>query len=330
MINVAVTGLNSFFGAPGIGVVRCLREAPEKLRIIGLDYSPFSPGLTDESVDESFLIEKGSFLDKLGKIAKKIGSYVLIPCLDSEIVYLSRYRDRIMNIGVKTLIPQFNIVKKVKDKVSQALFLEEKGIVHPRSIFQIPKNFVDLRFPLLVKSEFGVVPVFSKDELKVVYRRMKKTSRRILIQEYIRGEEYSICILAYPKGEIRQYVMQRKLVLSDFGSTLMGVTVENEKILSISKDIVGELGWIGPMEIEFRGKKNFFVTDINLRFPAWIYLSAAAGVNLPYYVILLATGRGVPESRQRTGVVLIRDVRDRYLDIFKLFKFFREFSIPEL
>jgi carbamoyl-phosphate synthase large subunit len=46
---------------------------------------------------------------------------------------------------------------------------------------------------------------------------------------------------------------------------------------------------------------------VNPRFPAWVYLSAAAGVNLPRMVAELAAGRVVPPANDyAVGAMFVR------------------------
>jgi carbamoyl-phosphate synthase large subunit len=327
MTVVAVTGLNSFLGAPGMGIVHALRLSEDKsLRIIGIDYSPFSDGFFSGQLDGTYVIptpKDSKFLVELGRIAKTDRIDVMIPSLDAEVILLSRMKEKIeSDLGIRLLIPDPSCLMKVRDKVAQLRFLEENGIPHPRSKVASSHNLNELtniRFPVLVKCEDGAFPAFNEEEMSVIMRRLKR--RKFVVQEYVEGDEYSICLLAYPKGEIYGYVIQKKMAQSDIGATLVGVTVDRQDVLDISRDFVRKLGWIGPMELEFRGVDELYLTDINLRFPAWVSLTAAAGVNLPYAAVQLALGRRYEVGKQRTGVVIVRTLRDVHINIFDLFKF---------
>jgi carbamoyl-phosphate synthase large subunit len=328
MTTVAVTGLSSFLGAPGTGVIYALRLSGDKsLRIIGMDYSPFSDGLFGSQMDSAYAIpspkRRKEFLRRLEEITKIEKIDVMIPSLDAEVILLSKIRGIIELLGIKTMIPEAECVTRVRDKVSQLGFLQECEIPHPTSrvgdLSSDPVKLTkDMRFPVLIKCEEGAFPAFNAEEVRVIAKRLRK---KFVVQEYVEGDEYSICLLAYPKGEIYGYVIQKKMAQSDIGATLVGVTVDRQDVLDISRDFVRKLGWIGPMELEFRGVDELYLTDINLRFPAWVSLTAAAGVNLPYAAVQLALGRRYEVGKQRTGVVIVRTVRDVHINIFDLFKF---------
>jgi carbamoyl-phosphate synthase large subunit len=328
MTVVAVTGLSSFLGAPGTGIIHAMRLSGDRsLKIIGMDYYAFCDGFFSSQLDGAYVIpspkRRKEFVRRLEEITKKEKIDVMIPSLDAEVIFLSKIRGIIELLGIKTLIPEAGCVMKVRDKVSQLGFLQECEIPHPASrkadLSSDPAKLIEgMRFPVLIKCEEGAFPAFDTEELRVIARRLRK---EFVVQEYVKGDEYSICLLAYPKGEIYGYVIQKKIGQSDIGATLIGVTVDREDVLETSKDFVKKLGWIGPMELEFRGKDKLYLIDINLRFPAWVTLTAAAGVNLPYAAVQLALGRRYEVGRQRTGVVIVRTVRDIHIDIFDLFKF---------
>jgi carbamoyl-phosphate synthase large subunit len=56
--------------------------------------------------------------------------------------------------------------------------------------------------------------------------------------------------------------------------------------------------------------------EVNPRFPAWIYLSAAAGQNQPEALVKLALGQKVePFTKYEVGKVFIRYSWDHIIDI---------------
>jgi carbamoyl-phosphate synthase large subunit len=52
---------------------------------------------------------------------------------------------------------------------------------------------------------------------------------------------------------------------------------------------------------------SYQLIEINPRFPAWIYLSAGVGRNLPFALLQLTLGNKLPEfAETKTGVLFIR------------------------
>jgi carbamoyl-phosphate synthase large subunit len=72
--------------------------------------------------------------------------------------------------------------------------------------------------------------------------------------------------------------------------------------------------WRGPCELEVLRTPagQHFLIEINPRFPAWCFLSAGAGQNLPYAVAQLAAGQALdPLPDFRPGTMFVRIALDQ-------------------
>jgi carbamoyl-phosphate synthase large subunit len=59
--------------------------------------------------------------------------------------------------------------------------------------------------------------------------------------------------------------------------------------------------------IRERSSGRLYLVEINPRFPAWSYLSAGAGMNLPLAAVRLAAGEQVePLVEYRVGTIFVR------------------------
>ena len=84
-----------------------------------------------------------------------------------------------------------------------------------------------------------------------------------------------------------------------------------EKFIKVTK-------WKGGCELEIMmstdGKP--YVMEVNPRFPAWIYLTAAAGQNQPASLVKLALGQIVgPFKKYEVGKIFVRYSWDLIIDI---------------
>ena len=77
---------------------------------------------------------------------------------------------------------------------------------------------------------------------------------------------------------------------SDKGKGWAGVTVRDPELYAMTEAFMRTTRWRGPCELELirdpRGA--YYLIEINPRFPAWVYLSSAAGVHLSRAVVELA------------------------------------------
>jgi len=114
----------------------------------------------------------------------------------------------------------------------------------------------------------------------------------------------------------------KKTYITEKGKGWAGVTIYDEELLSISEKIIKEINWRGGAEFEFVKKTEtgeYFLLEINPRFPAWVYLAVGAGQNLPYAHLQLALGEK-PErfENYEIGKMFIRYSWDLIVDIKKL------------
>jgi len=96
-------------------------------------------------------------------------------------------------------------------------------------------------------------------------------------------------------------------------------------MMDLTQKIISQTQWRGGMELELilTSKNELYMIEINPRLPAWVYLSVAAGQNLPEALVLLALGKELkPFSEYEVGKMFIRYSYDMICDM----KEFEEFS----
>ena len=72
------------------------------------------------------------------------------------------------------------------------------------------------------------------------------------------------------------------------------------------EDVVLPNGAHVQLEVIRHPRRGPFLIEVNPRFPAWVYLSAGAGANLPWAAVRLARGERVTPLRTRPGAFYAR------------------------
>lgn len=331
--NIAVTGLNAIDSpGPGVPVIRALREATSfDVRIIGLSYENLEPGIyMHQFVDKTYSIPYPSagqevMMDRLRYIHEQENIHFLFPNFDAELYNFIKIEHKLEEeLGIKMVLPtleQFEARHKVN--------LYEYGAKHhikvpySETLFSasgIHAAADKLNFPLVVKGKFYDAKIaHSQDEaVQYFYKISAQWGLPILIQEYIQGSEVNVCGVGDGAGNLLGAVPMRKLYITDKGKAWAGVTLEDDELLRVTRDLVKETKWRGPFELEFiKTKENqYYLLEINPRFPAWCYLTAGAGQNqIEKLVNLSLKNDNSPCGPYEVGKLFIRYSQDLIVDM---------------
>lgn len=325
--NVAVTGLNATDNpAPGVAVMRSLREEPEwSGRIIGLSYDAYEPGNFDPAlVNAVYLLPypksgRQAFLDRIESIHQREAIEVLFPNLDSELTNMIEMEPQLSALGIKTFLPTMEQFKR-RSKAQLPALARELSLANPES-----KNVTDLReaervaeeleYPVMVKGLF--YEAYLAGNHAELHSLMQLIASRwgypIIIQKYVPGEEINLTGLGDGNGNLVSAVCMKKVFVTDKGKGWAGISIMNHELLDAAERSVRLTKWRGGFELEalIAEDEVLHLIEINPRFPAWIYLAKACGINLPYASCLLALGKrpDLPLEYE-TGIMFVHYTTD--------------------
>lgn len=323
---ICVTGLSaSDSPAPGVAVLRSLAESGLRQRHIGISYGVLDAGnYMADLVSACYLAPypntgPHALLDRISEIHKTEHIDVILPTLDSELDNYIEIEPQLRYLGIKLLLPQ-KASLALRDKPTLAEKIPANIVQTPETVrisdvSGLRDSFDKLGFPLLVKGQYYEAHAAYSPEEAVgwFYKLASQWGIPVISQKMIRGEECNVAGLA-KRGKLYGAVAMKKLFLTDKGKAWSGVTIYNEKILEITRKMVNFLNWDGGFELEFIVETktgDVYLVEMNPRFPAWVYLATAAGINLPAMHVALALGKNIePKSEYSVGTVFIRHSRD--------------------
>jgi carbamoyl-phosphate synthase large subunit len=118
-------------------------------------------------------------------------------------------------------------------------------------------------------------------------------------------------------GNLIAAVPMRKQYITDKGKAWAGISIDDQKLLEITRKFVGSTKWRGGFELEMMKTSDgrYFLMEINPRIPAWVYLAVGVGQNIPEALAMLALGQK-PEAYPRydVGKLFIRYSWDMIVD----------------
>ncbi len=318
-----VTGLNATDNpGPGISVIRALRAHPDfKGKIVGLAYDPLDPGLYPaDLIDSAYLMPFPSqgieaLRCRLKYIKQASDISLLIPTLDSEIPAFINLEDELREMGIRLYLPtkeQYDM----RSKLRLGEVCEKAGLNFPRTkiisdvefLYKLPE---EIPLPYVLKGIFyGASVIQSLDEaLTAFYKTTAQWGLPVIVQEFLEGEEYDIVAVGDGSGRIVGALPMKKTYLTDKGKGWAGVAVKDPKLLEITEKLCCTTQWRGPCEVEVLKTRDekYYLLEINPRFPAWTYLCAGAGHNLPFAVAQLAMGiEPTPLPQYQVGTMFVR------------------------
>jgi carbamoyl-phosphate synthase large subunit len=330
--NIAVTGLNATDNpGPGVGVMRALRHAPEfEGLVIGLAYDSLEPGIyARDIVDQAFLIPYPSqgpeaLEERLRYIHERTPLDVIIPTLDSEMLSFIELQPVLRELGIGLFVPtreQFELRSKAHlDQLARRADIRVPRTRVLADASELADVHEDLGDPYVIKGAFyGAAVVRGLHEATLAYHEaLAHFGPPIIAQEYVRGDEFDVVAVGDGHGGLIGAVPMRKTSLTDKGKGWSGIAIKDPELLAITERFMRESRWRGPCEVEIMKSRagEYFLMEINPRFPAWCFLSAGAGLNLPWAVARLAAAESVAPMRDfRVGTMFVRISIDQLAEL---------------
>lgn len=328
-VAIAVTGLNATDNpGPGVSVLRALRaDAELRVRTVGLAYDALEPGIyARDIVDDVFLIpypKEGTeaLEERLRYVDERVGGLrAVIPTLDAELPSFIALEPVLRELGVGTFLPS-RAQLELRSKAHLMSLGGRAGITVPKAkvlgdVEALHTLHEEMPYPVVVKGVYyGATVVRNVDEaIRAFHHTVAAWGLPVIVQEHVAGEEYDVVAVGDGRGGLVGAVPMRKTYLTDKGKGWAGITVKDPGLFEVTERFMEASRWRGPCEVEVMKAKDgrYHLMEINPRFPAWTYLSAGAGMNLPAAVARLAMGQAVTPMRAfQAGTMFVRIALDQ-------------------
>lgn len=268
-------------GAGTIAAAKFLKKTG-KYRIILGDMHKWSAGL--RFADKAYILPAGKnkrFAETVAGIIKKEKVDIFIPLVDEEI--LKSYALKKDFPGLILLLPEYDFTKMALDKWFLIKKFEECDLPCPETRLGY-ENCKNLKYPFIVKPRVGrgsrnMMEIKSKKQLEAYRVLSGLNNNEILIQEKIKGKEFTVSSVVNRNGDVLAVVP--KEIIYKKGITIAAVTRFNREIKNLCMEIQEKLNPNGPFNVQLILKNDGtpIVFEINPRYSTTIALTMAAGVN---------------------------------------------------
>lgn len=332
-INVAVTGLNAIDSpGPGVPVIRALRDSKLfDVRIIGLSYESLEPGIfMHDIVDKTYQIPlpsagKATLLERLKYINSIEKIDVIIPNFDAELFNFIKLADTLKKeLKIKVFLPTLEQFEE-RHKSNLPEFGKKHKIKIPKSklifnIKEIPALRSEFTYPVVVKGKFYDASIaYSPEQVATYFNKISaKWGLPVIIQEFVHGQEVNVTAIGDGKGNTIGAVPMRKQYITDKGKAWSGISIDDKNLMNMTRKLIKSTKWRGGMELEIikTSEGDYYLIEINPRFPAWVYLAVGCGQNHPEALVRLALGEKVePFKKYDIGKLFVRYSWDMIVEL---------------
>ncbi len=278
--------------------------------------------------------EQPDAAEELLKIGRKHGleGCVLLPGGDAEVQLIAKNHAALSKF-FRVTTPDWTTCKWALDKRLTYQRAASLGIGYPRSFY--PHNrmelaHLDCRFPVVLKptarhsvNAFTLAKAWQADDPASLTERYDQASALvgadgIVLQEMIVGggeSQYSYAAVWDHGRPVASLVARRARqypIHFGFTSTLVQ-SMDCPEVAEAGSRFLQSLDYHGVAEVEFKydaADGRYKILDVNARAWTWIALGGSAGVDFPYILWQVATGKTVTPVRGRSGATWMHFSRD--------------------
>ena len=289
---------------------RSLKTVGVQGRVLGADWSRLAPAF--HAADEGFLVpgvNAPDYVDALLDVCRRENVDLVVPLIDWELGTLAEAREQFEAEGVRVVVSSSDVTRTCWDKRQAFRFLSEHGVATPRLLSF--KEATAGPFPIIAKDRYGsaskrVRQLHSASAVK----RMGRRRRRLILQEYVEGREYTVDVYTGLDGRPRVAVPRWRIQVRA-GEVSKGMTVRDPEVIRHSMHLAEVLGGCRGVvtcqcRVDADGAVKFF--DVNPRFGGGVPLAIRAGADFPAWLIQEHLGRepAIDPDAWEAGLVMLR------------------------
>jgi predicted ATP-grasp superfamily ATP-dependent carboligase len=242
--------------------------------------------------------------------------YVLMP-IHKETYLIARHRAR-FEPHIRVPLPDIADIERVHNKGTLAADAIGRGLPVPATwlpttLAEFEAVAGDIPLPAFVKlresaAGVGVQKVKTRDELIATFKEfvshfILKEGDYPIIQQAVPGEDYCVTAL-FDRGNIFTCMTYHNLRAypAEKGAGVLRETVNAPAMETITRDILGPLGWHGVAELDFRWdgtpKGQPVLIEVNPRFWGGLIQAVESGWDYPWLLFRLAADGHVSMAEQ--------------------------------
>ena len=293
---------------------RSLRALDLEGRIVGIDSSRSAPAayLVDRFIRVP-RCDSPDFLETTLEICRKYDVSLLVPTIDTELLFYASHREQFSAIGTTVAVSTPETVEICVDKTQSNRWLLKNGFPTvwqgtPADVLGQPSNW---KFPLIAKPYRGSASIGVKT-LKSIDSLIEFSKERsdLIVEEIAKGCEYTVNVFVDRSGRCVCAVPHHRMEVRA-GEVAKGVTVKDLGVMELASQVSERLpGAYGALNVQgFLSPDNDFrITEINARFGGGYPLAHQAGADFARWLLeeLLSLPSSAEFDAWQDGLAMLR------------------------
>lgn len=268
-------------------------------QVIATDCSEYAPAIY-EADDYEIVprITEPGYVERILEICRRRQITGVLSLIDPELSLLAANKERFLEIGTTSVVPDAEAVELCFDKYAMYEKLTELGFATgkcfpDREAFFEAAEAGTIGYPVFVKPVCGSASIsISKAPDRETVEFLCSREEDLMIQEFMDGQEYGADVyIDLLSGEVVSIFVKKKLKMRA-GETDKAVSVKDEALFSLLCDFVKKMGFRGIIDIDlFEIGGKWYISEVNPRFGGGYPHAYACGVNVPELIINNLEGR---------------------------------------
>ncbi|WP_336035081.1 ATP-grasp domain-containing protein [Halobacterium yunchengense] len=285
---------------------------------------PHPIGKFSRYVDRSFVHpnpgeQPAAFADQLEAFLADTDHFAVLPTSDDTTTVVARNKGRLAATDTVVGVEDWPRFRRVADKARTFSFADGLDVPTPEtrapeSLAEVAAFADDVAYPVVVKSrskhvadrdgrlhthevddsDYAATPL----ELVTTYERVLHADEGTrneppLVQERVPGETTTTVGVARD-GDLLAHFQERRLrtTPASGGNSTLITGMRDETMLAYAREVVAELGWTGPLQVEFMRTPDgeFYLVEVNGRYWGSVPLAVASGVDVPWLHFAVLAG----------------------------------------
>jgi carbamoyl-phosphate synthase large subunit len=277
------------------------------LRLMAVEDTPYAPISVVSEIVLGPRFKTADFGAFLLELVEREGIDVVIPNMDAATVALAELSCDVRALGCRAVSSELELCRSMEDKARADEWFRERRLPVPSGN----------GFPRVIKRRLGFgsrgqAVVADESELSGFF--LGHTRSDYFVQALIDGQEYTVDAYVAGSGDVLGIFSRKRLAISD-GEVDISEAHRHDEILALSRRILEEPGWEGPVTLQFfDAATGPVLIEVNPRFGGGVTHAIQFGLDMPRWIIREVLGRPVEAfDAWDNGSIMTRCRRDIFL-----------------